>query len=138
MKFLIAAISLFLFAGSPASASQIYQWKAKHGKPTIFHHASEVRRDCSVLSIPKITVTIQPSHGRVKVIRAKLYPDGFPANNPRYKCRYGLVKGVQAVYTSEPSFRGTDTVGIRIEFHYGNGEVRRTHYVHVKTKIKVR
>jgi hypothetical protein len=127
-----------LMAGcATAGPTNTYPSIVQAGSSLVFHHASELRTDCSVLSVPEITVTSPPTHGKVTVYQAKLRPDGFDPRNPRYKCRSKLVDGRLVKYTPDSGFRGKDRVTIRIDFHYVEGEIRRNHSETVITNMTV-
>jgi len=95
------------------------------GKTTNVYHASELHRDCSVLSIPDIEVTSHPKHGTLRVFRTKLRPSGYKPDNLRYKCRTRLVDGIAVEYTPDPGFTGTDKMALTTTFHHVTGEVPR-------------
>ncbi len=131
-------VTLLLGACATTGPTNTYPSVVQAGSSIIFHHASELRTDCSVLSIPQITVTSPPSHGKVTVFKAKFHPDGFDPRNPRYRCRSKLVEGTQVRYTPDAGFRGKDSVTIRIDFHYVEGEIRRNHSETVITLMTVK
>jgi hypothetical protein len=131
----ILAATLVGFGGSQAveHGTQL----VRPGTPTIFEHASELSRDCSELDVPKIEVLKPPKHGRIHIFRAKLYPDGFRSDNPRYKCRKMKVRGTQAQYTPDRGYYGEDSVTIRIHYLYGDGEIRQNSNLDIKTDFIV-
>jgi hypothetical protein len=67
-------------------------------------------------------VISSPTHGRVSIVRGKVFPN-FPAHNPRYRCNARGVMGVKAIYVSRRGYTGPDAVAL--EAIFPNGIYRR-------------
>jgi hypothetical protein len=78
--------------------------------------------DCTPSGTITMRVISAPSHGRVSIVRTKVFPQ-FPPNNPRYHCNARGVMGVKAMYVSRRGYTGPDSVAL--EAIFPSGEYRR-------------
>ena len=95
------------------------------GTPLRLGHFADLNPDCSPIGEPTVRVTKPPDHGAVTLRAGEGYTN-FVAANPRNHCNYRPTVGVNAIYTAERGYTGSDAVVLDIIFP--TGEERQVAY----------
>jgi hypothetical protein len=106
--FRLAAILLVVGPSTPY-ASETFNRRAvfSSGRPSMFEFVTSLNPDCSLLGLPTVRVTADPSHGSLKLVPGKGYSQ-FRPDNQRYQCNRHRVPGIQIFYTSRQGYIGDD------------------------------
>jgi hypothetical protein len=87
------AVTVTKVVVSNKSSRILYFWENNH--------------DCSSPGFAKVTVTVAPKQGKIRLIRSKDFPNAGPTS-PEYECNTVRIPSVQAWYTSARGFIGED------------------------------
>jgi hypothetical protein len=90
--------------------------------PMLLTQAWAANPDCTPTGAITMRVVSSPTHGRVNIVRGKVFPN-FPAHNPRSRCNARGVTGVKAIYVSRRGYTGPDAAALEVIFP--NGIYRR-------------
>lgn len=103
-------------------ARDAYTKTSLSGQEIFIYHDTEVNPDCSNAGMPVVKAVAGPSHGSVRIIQSKVYPN-FSRDNMRYKCNAKAVDGIKVLYTSDKGFKGRDKVTISGHTSTGNAHL---------------
>jgi hypothetical protein len=112
------AVFCVLLAGTASAEAQHFQKVAASGAPMMLYQAWSVNPDCSPTGTLTMRLVSAPNHGRVSIVRAKVFPR-FPPHNPRHHCNARGVSGVKAMYVSRRGYTGPDTAAVEVIFPAG-------------------
>jgi hypothetical protein len=95
------------------------------GKPLRLYTATWANPNCSSAGTIEVRVPNRPEHGRISIVRKRVYP-GYPVANPRSVCNRRGAPGVEVNYISLRGYTGPDRVSI--EVINPNGELKQHTY----------
>lgn len=107
-----------LLLGSSSAEAQYARKVAASGTPMLLTNAWAVNPDCTPTGTITMRVVSSPNHGRVSIIRGKVFPN-FPPHNPRHHCNARGVMGVKAMYVSRRGYTGPDAAALEVIFPSG-------------------
>lgn len=122
MTCVMAMAALFGFTGYAMAGSSrpvTYEKTALSGQEIYIFQDANLNPDCTSAGLDDVQATSGPSHGSVRIVDGKVYPN-FPKTSDRYKCNQQSDDGVQAFYKSAPGFKGQDQVNLSIHSFTGN------------------
>ena len=90
------------------------------GRPLMLYQAYATNPDCTSAGTVVLRVAQSPEHGRVAIRQTGVFPR-FTENNVRNVCNRRRVPGIEAVYTSQRGYLGSDTVVLEALFPAGRG-----------------
>jgi hypothetical protein len=112
---LLLAVLAFVFSAQAANA-QLFGSRtlyAASGKPLRIYTATWANPNCTSAGTIEVRVPNGPEHGRMSVVRKRVYP-GYPAANPRSVCNRRGVHGVEVNYISLRGYTGPDSVSVEV------------------------
>ena len=116
----VAALTVLGLAAWPAAAgTESCRKTALSGQEIYILRDVSLNVDCSSAGANDVRVIAGPSHGKVRLVHAKLY-SGFPKSNERWKCNTHKVNGIKGLYRSNPGFKGHDEVTFSTHTYTGN------------------
>ena len=107
------------YAMAGSSRPITYEKTALSGQEIYIFQDANLNPDCTSAGLDDVQATAGPSHGSVRIVDGKVYPN-FPKDSERYKCNLQSDDGVQAFYKSAPGFKGQDQVSLSIHTFSGN------------------
>lgn len=119
----LLGLSLAGCAGaSPDLSGLVYEQTARAGARVRLgdYRTSSQALRCATISLPEVTVTRQPAHGRVSFATgpARYVPDQL--GRPEDACARGAQTALIIYYHAAPGYRGLDTLAYRVR--YASGE----------------
>jgi len=112
---------------SPALLAPIRIFPAKvvaSGGHVILWVATALNPDCSSNGPVTFKVVKSPTHGKMSIRSARVFPS-YPPNNLRSVCNTRRVAGQQVNYVSRNGFTGVDLVEFEIFYPAGQGTITR-------------
>jgi len=89
------------------------------------YRTDTINPDCTTYSQSILRVSQPPQHGRVQIVRSRVFPN-FPANNVRSACNQRRVTGLVAFYNPQRGYVGTDSFGL--EYFTSTGRTGSRNY----------
>lgn len=93
----------------PGGYSLAWAEETRAGRAVVIYQTTSINPDCTPAGIPPVKVVSGPSHGKVGFRRKPILPNV----SSKSKCYHVQVPGIEATYTPDPGFVGTDKVKIR-------------------------
>jgi hypothetical protein len=90
------------------------------GRPLMLYQAYSTNPDCTSGGAVVMRVAQGPEHGRVSIHRTGVFPR-FLESNIRNVCNRRRVPGMEATYTSQRGYLGSDLVILEVLFPNGAG-----------------
>jgi hypothetical protein len=115
----VLSVACALLSGAGTAHAQYSQKVAASGVPIVLTQVWSANPDCTSTGNITLRVISAPTHGRVSIVRGKVFPN-FPASNPRYHCNARGVMGVKAMYVSRRGYTGHDAAALEVIFPSGN------------------
>ncbi len=109
-------VALLLSAGFAQAATKV----VASGRPLMLYQASSTNPDCTAAGSVVLRVAQAPEHGRVTIRNTGVFPR-FSDSNIRSACNRRRVPGVEATYTSQRGYLGSDLVILEALFPAGRG-----------------
>jgi len=123
-------LAAFVLAGCQTTGNRTLSPVAVAGLPFKLGHFASLNPDCTSVGEVVVRVTKNPDHGVVAIRPGEGYTNFVPAN-PRNHCNFKPTPGVNAIYTSNPSYIGPDSVGLDV-INPGGSEYQFTFNLNVK------
>ncbi|TPM28278.1 hypothetical protein [Mesorhizobium sp. B2-3-4] len=115
---LITVLAVLAGAAWPAAAES-YGKSALSGQEIYIFRDVSLNADCSSAGANDVRIIAGPSHGKVRLVHAKIYT-GFAKSNERWKCNAHKVDGIKGLYRSNPGYKGRDQVTFSVHTYMGN------------------
>ena len=116
MRIVLSVVAALLLSTGAAYAGKV----VASGRPLMLYQASATNPDCTSAGAVVLRVAQAPEHGRVAIRKTGVFPR-FAESNIRSVCNRRRVPGVEAVYTSQRGYLGSDTVVLEALFPAGRG-----------------
>lgn len=116
MRIVLSVVAALLLSTGAAYAGKV----VASGRPLMLYQASATNPDCTSAGAVVLRVAQAPEHGRVAIRKTGVFPR-FAESNIRSVCNRRRVSGVEAVYTSQRGYLGSDTVVLEALFPAGRG-----------------
>lgn len=116
MRIVLGVLAALLLSFGAARAGKV----VASGRPLMLYQASATNPDCTSAGTVVLRVAQAPEHGSVKIRNIGVFPL-FAESNIRSVCNRRRVPGVEAVYTSQRGYLGSDTVVLEALFPAGRG-----------------
>ncbi|MCP3475028.1 hypothetical protein NLM33_32415 [Bradyrhizobium sp. CCGUVB1N3] len=115
MRIVLSIVASLMSAGL-AQADKV----VASGRPLMLYQAWSTNPDCTSAGAVVLRVAQGPEHGRVAIRQTGVFPR-FAESNVRSACNRRRVPGVQAIYTSQRGYLGSDLVILEALFPAGRG-----------------
>ena len=116
MRIVWGVVVALLWSAGMAHAAKV----VASGRPLMLYQAYATNPDCTSAGTVVLRVAQSPEHGRVAIRQTGVFPR-FTENNVRNVCNRRRVPGIEAVYTSQRGYLGSDTVVLEALFPAGRG-----------------
>ena len=116
MRVVLSVVAALSLSVGTAHAAKV----VASGRPLMLYQASATNPDCTSAGAVVLRVAQAPEHGRVAIRNTGVFPR-FAESNIRSACNRRRVPGVEAVYTSQRGYLGSDTVVLEALFPAGRG-----------------